>query len=270
MASSYYRNFLSLELRRRQRQNPSYSLRAFAKFLSIESATLSRVLTNKESLSFKSAEKLLGILSADEKKKRLFLESLAKEKSDRRISKSLSEISDTKDTTIHNDQFQAISQWYHYAILELTLTKDFDPSPSAVGKTLGIDVIDAKSAIDRLIRLNLLKKIDGNLVKNNGHVTTADRSRTTEGLKEFSRTMLQMAAKSVDKCPFDGRAVFGMTMAIDPALIPVARQMMEQAAKEILSTLTSEKQLQVYQLQMALFPVQRVPVSLETSSRVLQ
>lgn len=258
MASAeYYRTLINMELRRRQRQNQRYSLRAFAKSLEIEAATLSRVLADKESLSFKAAEKVLSALVTDEKKRRLFLESLAKEKANRRIFKSMSDVATSDATSVSQDQFQAISKWYHYAILELTLTKNFDSNPSAIARTLGIDIIDAKDAVERLIRLNLLKRIEGRLVKSGGYVTTTDRLKASEGLREFSRNMLQMAAKSVEKDPFSERAVFGMTMAIDPELIPIARQMIEQSAKDILSALTSDKQLRVYQLQTALFPVQK-------------
>lgn len=58
---------------------------------------------------------------------------------------------------ISQDIFATIADWYHLAILDLSLMKDFKSSPSWISARLGISVLEAKIAVDRLVRLGFFK-----------------------------------------------------------------------------------------------------------------
>ena len=51
------------------------------------------------------------------------------------------------------DKFSVISEWYHYAILELTYVSGFKADYKWIARKLSITVEEAKVAIERLIRL---------------------------------------------------------------------------------------------------------------------
>jgi hypothetical protein len=46
-----------------------------------------------------------------------------------------------------------ISDWYHFAILDLTRLDDFQPEPAWVSRKLGLTVSEVKIAVERLLRL---------------------------------------------------------------------------------------------------------------------
>lgn len=75
----FYATFLWTELAKRKNRNPRFSLRAFAKTLDLEPATLSRILNGKQRLSVNCCRRILAQLELNENDKRLFLISFADE-----------------------------------------------------------------------------------------------------------------------------------------------------------------------------------------------
>jgi hypothetical protein len=55
------------------------------------------------------------------------------------------------------DQFELLSSWYHFAILELVQLKTFEPDGKWISTKLGISVTEANIAVDRLIRYEFVK-----------------------------------------------------------------------------------------------------------------
>jgi hypothetical protein len=65
-------------------------------------------------------------------------------------------LSQTMETPLSLDAFQVISDWHHFAILELGSLKGFRITAANVAKDLGLHLEVATAAIERLIRLELL------------------------------------------------------------------------------------------------------------------
>ena len=59
-------DFLRKELRRRQKKNKSYSVRAFAKSLKVDASTLSKILAGSRKLSYSMAKKITKSLNIDD------------------------------------------------------------------------------------------------------------------------------------------------------------------------------------------------------------
>ena len=64
---------------------------------------------------------------------------------------------------ISPDEYQMISNWYHYAILQIPFLKEAKSSPTWIAKKLGIHLDQAKEALKRLVSLGLITKTDGQL-----------------------------------------------------------------------------------------------------------
>lgn len=259
MNSGYFITILKSELRRRQLKNARYSQRSFARDLGIDAAILSKVFSKKYVPSLQLAEQMVLKLDVKQTTRRLFLESVIKSRTKMVTEKfPASEVTTTR--VISQDTFRVISDWYHYAILELTFTESFKPDTKWIARTLGIDEIDAAVALRRLVAIGLLKKTDDSYRKTDTCLTTLDRAKTTEAQKTYTKAMLLKAAESVDKHTLDERFMFGMTMAIDPALFPVAQMMIEKFINELCVTLESGRQKRVYHMQSALYPLQELSI----------
>jgi uncharacterized protein (TIGR02147 family) len=257
----YYRIRLRQELERRQAKNASYSLRAFAKSLAIDAAVLSRAINGKRVFSYGIAERAAVGLALPEKERLLFLGSIAQEKTRRALAAASASAPGTEaPREIHyleNDLFEAIGDLAHYAILELTYVVDFRSDPRWIARQLGITVIEAERAVERLLRLGLLVRKDGRLQKAKSFITTKDKSRTSAELRRHHRQILARAAQSLETDPYERRSMSGTTLPIDPSKLPVARRMIDEFRAELCRVLTSGRMSKVYQLGISLFPLQK-------------
>ena len=73
ITSNHYREMLREELQRRTGRNPRYSLRAFAKCLGVDVAALSSVLSLKQTITLRTANKIVSKLDLPEKERDFFL-----------------------------------------------------------------------------------------------------------------------------------------------------------------------------------------------------
>ncbi len=143
------RQFLVNELERRCRENPRYSLRAFAKALGVSPSALSLILAGRRGLSRELASEVSKKLGLDPLKEKSFIQNSL------RRGKPIS-IDLANFNQLALDKFATIADWYHFAILSLIETKDFKPKIPWIASRLGISEGEARAAVDRLVRLEVL------------------------------------------------------------------------------------------------------------------
>lgn len=253
MEIAFYKTFLKTELQRRCQNNSSYSLRAFGRFLDVDVGLLSRVLANKGSIGLKTARKISEKLELNEKVETLFFTSILQEKSKIWTSAKPS----PKAKNLDQEAFRAITDWYHQAILEMTATKKFTSSSTYISKRLGIGAMEAKFAVERLLKLGLLEVHHGKYRKTNQLVQVSNPTITSKALKLSHKQLLEKGITSLEKDPIEKRVFQGCTMAIDPKLLPIAREMIGDFLQNLCSVLESKDQEKVYHLEVGLFPLEK-------------
>ncbi len=202
-SSQDYRAFLSREYERRSAHNPVYSLRAFARDLSIAPSRLSEVFNKKSGLSRKIAEKLAFTMGLNTYEKEIFCTLVESEHARSRVKKNLAKQklekfqSDMKFEDLSLETFRVISDWYHLAIVELTYLKNFKSNIAWISKKLGISQTQTKIAIKRLIKLGLLAyDKQGNLQAKNEFNASPD-GIPSEAIKKAHHQMLEKAISAI-------------------------------------------------------------------------
>lgn len=157
--------FLKEKLEKKQLQNKSYSLRAFALKMGISPGGLAQILSGKKKLSFERAHEIATALKLTKDEKKLFLLAAEFEQSKRpeRKAEVYEQIKklNTKGATaffdLSVDQFNLISEWYGLAILECASSygKNFDVKDFA--NHFGISNNNVSLTLERLIRLELIE-----------------------------------------------------------------------------------------------------------------
>ncbi len=257
--NTYYLQALQGEMERRCRGNPRYSLRAFARAMEIDPGAVSRVLSRKVHPSPPLAKKMLRALDlapADEKR---FWRSLA----EARQSKAFPELAAAEPfpaseaRALDNDAFRAIADWYHYAILELTFTASAKTDPRWIAAQLGISALEAKLAVERLLKLGLLRKDGRKLRKTDQTLDTANQHLTTPALRRRQKQILEKAIVALEEVPIEVRSHTAYTMAIDPRRLPEAKRRIAAFRDELSVFLEGGHRVRVYELSLALFPLQK-------------
>src|SRR3954465_2908189 len=153
MAEPFYKSYLQSELSRRCERNPRYSVRAFARALDINDGALSQILSGKRIPAYRTALRIIRALGLTPEEVQNFLASLAEKHRSRglqRLNPIFREIQ-TKPKQQQIDLFRLVADWYHVAIGELVATEDFKSDPAWIARELGISVIEAKMALERLL-----------------------------------------------------------------------------------------------------------------------
>lgn len=182
------KSLLQRELVKRCQANSKYSLRAFAKYLEMSPTSLSFILSGARPLARKRFVEIADKLNLDPKERELFFKHKTGDL------KSTTEKSDYQTLTM--DVFSVISDWHHYAILSLLEIPCEKLEAKWVSSRLGISVIEAKDAIERLKRLELIEKTkDG--WKQKGPSITINNTYTTTTAKRFNKQLLEKAMESL-------------------------------------------------------------------------
>ncbi len=227
------RERLQTELVDRCKRNPRYSLRSFARFLSIEPSALSKILKGKRRISEATHERL-----------------------NQRLGWKPEIQGEYRDISL--DFFEAISNWYHFAILELTSLKTFKSDSRWVAAKLGITSIEVDRAIETLQRIGFLK-IDrrGNWKDVSGSVTTIKNAFTHAAFRKLQTQILNQALNALESIPLELREQSAMTMAIDSRKLDAAKERIKDFRRSLCAFLQSGERDSVYQLSISMFPVSK-------------
>lgn len=242
---------LSSEFIRRRSKNPLYSLRRFAEHLGIPSGRLSEILNGKRALSYKQALKIASSLNMRPAETSALLECLGNsDKNPKKVSVPQSEL------VLQEEIFTLITEWYHYAILSLIRTDDFDPRPKVIARRLGISSIEASTALRRLENLNLIQKQKGSWQRTYEPITTS-WDIPSSALRKAHEQDLQQAITALYEVPAKEREISSFTFPSSPSMVPKAKKQIRNFLKKLSKQMESGKCTEVYNLNIQLIPVTR-------------
>lgn len=259
-AHSDYRDILKDEFISRCQQNARYSLRAYARDLALNPSAMSEIMHQKRGLSRSSALQVAKRLQLSKEESHFFCALVESIHARGTINKSaalqtVAEIKSKRGSQISLDQFKLISQWYCYALLELTKVDEFKSDHAWIAKRLGITEEEVKEAVNRLIRLQLLVEENGELVGSDKPIQTPT-DIPSKGLRSYHKQILQKAIDSLDRISVDKRDITQITVAIDSSEIEKAKEAIKDFRRKLGAHLDSSKtKNSVYSLSIQLFPL---------------
>jgi len=253
-----YRIFLRDELENRMRGNSRYSMRAFARDLQIAPQIMSQVLKGKKGISSSKAAQLSEKLGLSPKEAIYFgdLVTLAHARSESARKIAELRISRSKSgksfDLLQEDTFKVISDWHHYAIVELTRLKNFDVCPESIAKALGIQVHEARQAITRLIKIGLLEETGGSLRSTKTDFATK-QDAPSAAVRKFTKQILEKGASALENQKIPDRDFGTMTMAISKSKLPEAKQLIRAFRRDLAALLEQGSRDDVYVFSTQLF-----------------
>ena len=236
------------EYRKRKEQNPSYSLRQFAKRLSIPSGRLSEVISGKRPVTEGLALKIISGLDLDPSLSQTIVD----------VARLGTKAAQKPMRLVEDETFVAISDWYHYAILSLVETSQFRSDPEWIAERLGVDITLIRAAIERLLFIGLLK-LEGKELKL-GQITTETTSDLKSlALRKSHRQSLEQAINAIDDVPVELRDITSITMAINVGKLPLAKKIIKDFRKSLCDLLEKgTARHEVYNLNVQLVPVTKM------------
>jgi len=239
------RKVLRAELARRQKRNPRYSMRAFARDLATSHSALSEIMAGKRKISPRLLRRLLErmkISSADQGKLLTQQET------------------GTPFEQLSITEIREQSRWYHSAILELALTRNFRSDPSWIARRLGLRTEVARRALKRLVELGHLRRLrSGRLVPAKQNTTTIGQVAARKILVEKQIQFTERHLDALKNLPVETCSMVGLTVAMNPEFLPEVRKRIYTFIREVSKALDSGTPVatEVYRLNLGFFPVTR-------------
>ena len=231
------------------RTNSRYSLRAYARFLQIDASTLSQMLRGNRKITGEKIKKLGFRIGLSPRQIQEYLDSSSGPKN-----RSSIELVDIKNLAL--DTFELISDWYHYAIFELIQLEGFRNDSKWIAKKLGIHVVEADAAVERLIRLNLVESVRGTLRQKVGFITTVANPQSAEAFRKQQMQILNKALSALEEVQIERRDQSGLTIAISSQRLPEIKEKIRQFRRSLHLSLSRDKRKdEVYQLCISFYPV---------------
>jgi uncharacterized protein (TIGR02147 family) len=251
---------LKEELKRRTRVNPLYSLRSFAKQLSLDPSLLSKILNNNRPLSSQNALAIMDKLSFPEHEKNVFWNSYLnqREKAIHKKPKAkdmLHSPIEDREKELEQEVFTTISEPFHFHILELVRLKHFKSDMSWISEQINQTLEVTVKAIDRLVKLGMLNNNDGIISRVEGRFTTKDKSVTNAAFKYHQKKILNLAIDAIDKYPIERRNQSSMTIAVNIEKIQIVKKMYEEFINQVTDMFETGDKTEVYQISLSLFPL---------------
>lgn len=238
-----------------KKKNPLFSLRAFAKKVSISAGGLSSFLAGKTDYSLEMLEKLVyETVSSPEERKDIL------QRYNTILIEQLRDLNKRKtidSRVLRENEISFIQDWYHYALLFLIRTKDFKLDILWISKRLGISTGEVEAALSRLITLNLIKlNQDQTVALLENTVRTSD-DVSSRALRIMHKQMLSLAAESIDHVPVHLRDITSITLPIDVSNLGKAKEIIRKCQDDLMTILPGSESTEVYQLLFCLYPVSK-------------
>lgn len=235
-------------------RNNAYSLRAYARKLGLSPAALSEILNGRRRVSQKIADRIANALLLNPEERQKFSIAASDLKSDKKKLRKIPVESRPK-VELSMDYFQAVAEWQHFAILSLVETVDFQENAAWIAKRLGISKSVASQALTRLERLEMIERTPDGKLKGTGLNYHSPDEIASIALRRAHANNLELAKNSLEKDPLEKRDFTAVTMAIDPARLPEAKQMIRQFRQEVEAFLEGGEKKEVYKFCMQLIPL---------------
>jgi uncharacterized protein (TIGR02147 family) len=242
--------WLRWEYSQRRGRNSSYSLRAFARHLSLSSGALSEIFVKKRPLTVKQGDKIAARLGYSPNERLVFLGAIRALHAPEVVP-----VIDKPFTEVTEQAFRIVSDWYHYAIRELVETVGFKSDPRWIAERLGISVTEVKGALTRLEKTGLIEK--NNLSWKTSQSVTTHHDVPSHAQRHFHRQSLDRVKSALDEVPLELRDITAITMAIDVSKLNTAKEEIKKFRRRLSQILEQGRKTEVYQLNIQLIPLTR-------------
>ncbi|MDH4467201.1 MAG: TIGR02147 family protein [Bacteriovoracaceae bacterium] len=231
-------------------KNRSYSLRSFARRLGVSSSALSEFFNGKRSFSRELSLKISKNLSLGPQE----ISEIESKFSQEDAAKSIKiHPSFRQELELQSHQYEIARDPIYYSLLCLMETHNFQSSTKWMAKRLNVSETKIKKSLQILLAFELAEK------KNGKYFPTQKSLQTTEdianaSLKRRHEENLEAAKDSLYQRSIEERDFCFMTMAIDKAKLPLAKQMIREFRNQLSAFLESGEKNEVYEMCIQLFP----------------
>ena len=252
---------MECEYRRRVRRNPGYSLRAFARDIGMPASKLSEVLRGLRGISKKTAQTVSESIQLSPTDAAVFSNLVDLHQTRSRVAREKAEINLKKLTDgsydeVSLERFKVISDWYHFAILELSEVEGFESDVGWIAGRLGIATALAKETVERLIEFNLLARSPAGTLTQTLKNLATPTGIPSRDIREHHSQLLMKAESALHDLGVEERDFSATTLAFDFSQIDEIKDEIKDLRRRIGTKIqTRSRKNRAYCLTIQFFPL---------------
>lgn len=251
--TNFYQFKLKENLSLKQRENPQYSLRAYARDLEIHPGTLAKVINGERPLPLKNSQTIMNKLKLSPAERTLFMESLLRRKTN--IDNIKIDPLDAR-YIVDESNYKVLAEWEHFIVTDLFDLPDFEATVKDIAARLEITQLRAEVVAENLITSGLLTKDEkGKLYRVHSSVKTTEDIKS-QALKEAHMETLKIGMKKLEEIEVELRDFSSSAMAIDVDQLLEAKTIIREFRQKMAALLRDGRnKTDVYQLAIQFYPL---------------
>ncbi len=215
------RHYLKFEFEARKKRRPHYSLRAFARDLELSPSALSEYLSGKLTFSEERVMQVAKKIQIKPTQKEHWLDLIKMESSGSKADREVAAVkvrarSSQEKGNLALDLFKIVSDWYHYALLELIDVNSKYQDHKTAAKALGIDTKTVKESWERLIQVGLAEKTDG-VYKASTLATFVGEDIPSAALRNYHAGLISKSLVAQEEQPIEKKEFISIVFSFNSA-----------------------------------------------------
>jgi uncharacterized protein (TIGR02147 family) len=264
-----YRHFLRDYYLKAKAKDKKFSYRFFARILGYTSPIfVKRVIDGSRNLTEDGIQRFIKALKFNKEEaeffKHLVLLNQAKTEEEKRIyaQKLLRTRTFRRLLPLKEAQFNYYAHWYLVPVRELVGLPQFKEDPQWIAEALtpSITPVQAKRAMDELLRLGLIERdANGKLCQTTIDVTTPDEIVSTFKA-DWLVDIIRMGGESIKRIAREKRDISSVTIGVSVGALENIKELARNFRRDVMEAASREQDSSqnVYQLNIQLFPLTKL------------
>ena len=258
------REFLHDDFAERKARNPSYSLRAAALKLGINSGTMVRIMQGKRNISRNLLPRFTAYFGLRAKEAEYFghLASFSQARTEQARMKAyrrMLELRRGRTKEVSQQCHAFYEEWYITAVRELLRIYRFDGDYRKLASLVEppITVHEARRAVQVLLQLGFIAKTGERYEVREADITTGEKWQGA-AIHRFQQQTIRRALEALERFPKHQRDMSTMTMCYSPEGFQRVRELLKRMRQELSRIEEADRHAnRVYQINLNCFPLSR-------------
>lgn len=231
----------------RQKKNPKYSLRSFARDLSISSGRLVTILNQKDLPGDITLNKIFKHLKTPEAVKETILKDLRKAR--------LKQKRHSFEKALDPREISHMAHWEVWAVYTLMQKEDFDGSVEWLVRQTQLNKNVVVDSLTCLTEIKLVQCVNNKFTRKIKNVTSGT-DIPSKVLRELHKQFIQRAVYCIDHVNVEKRDISGMTLCMEPEKMEEAKLLIAEFRSKLTDLVGSKSaRSELHQLSIQFFPL---------------
>jgi len=235
--------FLKAKLEAYKKKNPRFSLRRMAQLMDMPVGRLHEFMNGKRNVTPYYVDKIVLGLKLNRQERELVYSLVNQTPHIQKPSRVL-----------QDDEIRLIRDWYHFAVLNIIKTEGFDSNEASIASRLGLSATQVRQSLELLEGMGLIRIEEGKIERTASRIVTS-KDMPSYARREALKNAILKAADAVDEITPDFREMSSAVLAVDPADMEKARDLIRQFRTQFSSQVEKGTPKEVYCLNIQYFPL---------------